>query len=183
MGESLVSCFFLTHRVYLACCAHSRKPAAAACDGQMGQIDIQMPNSYTDPSPRTMKAVSIIVSNIMLIVCTVHSSAFSALTLLVGRQEGHPSCKKLNGGVLAWLSVCSEVQTCIWPSWCHCHSLSLASAKSRLVLPFWYRLTRVVSEKGRLVRIVHSMDVSEFESEYECCWNPIILDKSEIRRI
>ena len=27
----------------------------------------------------------------------------------------------------------SEVQTCIWPSWCHCHSLSLASVKSRLV--------------------------------------------------
>jgi len=30
--------------------------------------------------------------------------AFSALTLLVGRQEGHPACKKLSGGVLAWLS-------------------------------------------------------------------------------
>jgi len=30
---------------------------------------------------------------------------FSALTLLVGRQEGHPACKKLSGGVLAWLSV------------------------------------------------------------------------------
>jgi len=29
----------------------------------------------------------------------------SALTLLVGRQEGHPACKKLSGGVLAWLSV------------------------------------------------------------------------------
>ena len=42
--------------------------------------------------------------------------AFSALTLLVGCQEGHPSCKKLSGGVLAWLSVWSEVQTCIWPS-------------------------------------------------------------------
>ena len=28
--------------------------------------------------------------------------------------------------MLAWLSVCSEVQTCIWPSWCHWHSLSLA---------------------------------------------------------
>jgi len=27
--------------------------------------------------------------------------AFSALTLLVGRQEGHPACKKLSGGVLA----------------------------------------------------------------------------------
>ena len=52
--------------------------------------------------------------------------------------------------MLAWLSVWSEVQTCIWPSWCHCHSLYLASVKSRLVLPFWYRLTRVVPEKRQL---------------------------------
>jgi len=35
--------------------------------------------------------------------------AFSALTLLVGRQEGHPACKKLSGGVLAWLSVWSRL--------------------------------------------------------------------------
>ena len=27
---------------------------------------------------------------------------FSALMLLVGRQEGHRVCKKLSGGVLAW---------------------------------------------------------------------------------
>jgi len=26
---------------------------------------------------------------------------------LVGRQEGHPACKKLSGEVLAWLSVWS----------------------------------------------------------------------------
>jgi len=41
--------------------------------------------------------------------------AFSALMLLVGRQEGHPACKKhhKSGGVLVWLSVWSEVQTCI----------------------------------------------------------------------
>jgi len=52
--------------------------------------------------------------------------------------------------VLAWLSVWSEVQTCTWPSWCHCHSLSLAPVKSRSVLPFWYRLTRVVPDKGPL---------------------------------
>jgi len=32
---------------------------------------------------------------------------FSALTLLVGWQEGHPACKKLSAGVLAWLSVWS----------------------------------------------------------------------------
>ena len=42
--------------------------------------------------------------------------AFRALTLLVGRQEGHPTCKKLSGEVLAWLSVWSKVKTCIWPS-------------------------------------------------------------------
>ena len=81
-------------------------------------------------------------------------SAFSALMLLVGRQEGHLACKKLSCGVLALLSVWSEVQTCIWPSWCHCHSLSLASLKSRLVLPFWYRPTRVVPDKGPLNRCV-----------------------------
>ena len=52
--------------------------------------------------------------------------------------------------MLAWLSVWSEVQTCMRPSWCHCHSLSLASVKSRLVLPSWYRLTRVVPDIGPL---------------------------------
>ena len=47
----------------------------------------------------------------------IYIFAFSALTLLVGWQEGHPACKKLkSGGVLGWLSVCSEVQTCIRPS-------------------------------------------------------------------
>jgi len=35
--------------------------------------------------------------------------AFSALTLLVRRQEGHPACKKLSVGVLAWLSVWRDV--------------------------------------------------------------------------
>ena len=57
----------------------------------------------------------------------------------------------MSRGVLAWLSVWSKMQTCIWPSWCHCHSLSLASVKSRLVLPFWNRLTRVVLDKGLCV--------------------------------
>jgi len=78
--------------------------------------------------------------------------AFSALTLLVGRQEGHLACKKLSGGVLAWLSVWSEVQTCIWTSRCHFHSLSLASVKSRLVLPFTFVVPAhlVVPDKGPL---------------------------------
>ena len=72
---------------------------------------------------------------------------FDAVGWAAGR---HPACKKLSGGVLAWLSVLSKVQTCIWPSGFHCHSLSLASVESRLVLPFWYRPTRVVPDKGPL---------------------------------
>jgi len=41
------------------------------------------------------------------IICafSLDQCAFSALTLLVGWQEGHPACKKQSGGVLAWLSV------------------------------------------------------------------------------
>jgi len=38
--------------------------------------------------------------------------AFSALTLLVGRQEGHPACKKTEWwdvGMVIW----DEVQTCM----------------------------------------------------------------------
>jgi len=35
--------------------------------------------------------------------------AFSALTLLVGRQEEHPAWKKLSDEVLVWLPACSEV--------------------------------------------------------------------------
>jgi len=66
----------------------------------------------------------------------LHKLAFSALTLLVGQQEGHPACKKLSGGVLAWLSVWSEVQTADF------HMAQLmplpltVSVKPRLVLLF-----------------------------------------------
>ena len=68
----------------------------------------------------------------------------------LGDRKGIRPVKNLSGGVLAWLPVWSEVQTCIWPSWYHSHSLSLAPVKSRLVLPFWYQLTRVVPDKGPL---------------------------------
>ena len=83
--------------------------------------------------------------------------SFSVTTVLwrcwLGGRKGVRAVKKLSGGVLAWLSVWSEVQTCIWPSWCHCHSLSLALVKSRLVLPFWYRLTWVVLDKRAVKRV------------------------------
>jgi len=67
----------------------------------------------------------------------------------LGGRKGIRPVKKQSGGVLVWFSVWGKVQTRIQPSRCHCHSLSLASVKSRLVFPFSYRLTRVVPEKGR----------------------------------
>ena len=86
-------------------------------------------------------------------ILTRYQIKFSALMLLVGRQEGHPACKcecdvvkirakrntcarlfTLDWNVKNWVVGCwrgylswSDVQACIWPSWCHCHSLSLAS--------------------------------------------------------
>ena len=38
----------------------------------------------------------------------------------------------------------------------NCHSLSLASVKSRLIVPFWCQLTRVVPDKGPLSGCVHA---------------------------
>ena len=111
--------------------------------------------AYYDSYPKRISSILLVRADVgtgrpTCILIFFIFNAFSALMLLVGRQEGHPACKNLSVGVLAWLCVWSEVQTCIWHSWCHCHSLSLASVKSRLVLPFWYRLTLVVPEKGQL---------------------------------
>ena len=61
---------------------------------------------------------------VILVIRTQNS--FSASMLLVGRQEGHQACKTLSGGMLSWLSVWGEMQICVWSSWCHCHSRSLA---------------------------------------------------------
>jgi len=99
-------------------------------------------------SVNTCRQALIKVSEYFLFRCS--GFAFSALTLLVGQQEGHRAGKKLSGGVLAWLSVCSEVHTAQLMPLSHCHSPSLASVKSRLVLPFWYLLARVVPENRPL---------------------------------
>ena len=90
----------------------------------------------------------------LLLICRV--SAFIKricyLTLLVGQQEGHPACKKLSGGVLAWLSVWSEVQTCIMhmAQLMPLPLLSLASVKSRLVYLSGIGSPGVIPEKGPL---------------------------------
>ena len=61
--------------------------------------------------------------------------AFSAFVLLVGWQEGQPACKKMSGGMLAWLCVWVNLQIYIWPSLCHSLSLSVTPVK-----PDWFYL-------------------------------------------
>jgi len=71
-------------------------------------IVIKARGGHTELSGLTLCANYVVVTFTVL--------AFSALTLLAGCQEEHPACKKRSGGVLVWLSVWSNVQTCIWPS-------------------------------------------------------------------
>jgi len=50
-------------------------------------------------------------------VFTYFTYVFFVCSLLVGRQEENPACKKQSDEVLLWLSVWSEVQiVCIWSS-------------------------------------------------------------------
>ena len=63
-------------------------------------------------------------------VC-IHCMPWMLWHCWLGGMKGIRSVKNLSSGVLAWLSAWSEVQTCVWPSGFHCHSLSLASVKSR----------------------------------------------------
>ena len=79
------------------------------------------------------------------------SFAFSVLTLLVGRQEGHPVCKKTEwwgAGVVIGLERGADlhmVQLMPLPLTVTCFSKIQIG-----FLPFWYRLTRVVPDKGPL---------------------------------
>ena len=70
----------------------------------------------------TRKLMRIIASGIYKPMCL---RCFDAVGWVAGRAATHPACKKMSGGMLAWLCVWVKVQICIWPSWCHCHSLSL----------------------------------------------------------
>ena len=60
------------------------------------------------------------------------------------------ACKKLSGGVLAWLSAWGEVQILHMAPPMPLPFITSCSSKSRLVLPFWYWLTQRVPEKGPL---------------------------------
>ena len=75
---------------------------------------------------------------------------FSALTLLVRRQEGHPACRKLSGGCWRGYLSGARCRLAYGPAGSTATRCLLISVKSRLVLAFWYRLVRVVLDKGPL---------------------------------
>ena len=87
------------------------------------------------------------------------SFAFSALMLLVGWQEGHPACKKTEwwgAGIVICLEREADVhmaQLMPLPLTVSCFSkiqIGFTFLVLALILSFWYRLTRVVPEKGPL---------------------------------
>jgi len=66
--------------------------------------------------------------------------AFSALTLFIRRQEGHPVCKKLTGGMLVWL--CLGQGADLRMAQLMPLQLTIScSSKSRLVLSSWFYLS------------------------------------------
>ena len=91
----------------------------------------------------------------------------------LGGRKGIRPVKKTewwDTGVAVCLEWCADLHRA---SWCHCHSLSLASVKSRLVLPFWYWLTWVVPEKGPLNGCVCAFSITKLRKVYcwVCPWN------------
>ena len=86
--------------------------------------------------------------------------AFSALTQLVGQQEGHTACKKLSGG--CWRGYLSGARSRLAYGPADSPAThALASVKSGLVLSFWFRLTQVVPDKVPLNRCVCSAVFSQ----------------------
>jgi len=74
----------------------------------------------------------------------------SALTLLVGRQEGHPACKK-NWAVRSWCGICLEQGADLHMAQLMPSPLTVSCfSKIQIGFPFWYWLTRVVPDKGPL---------------------------------
>ena len=95
----------------------------------------------------------------------VKRSLFSALTLLVGWQEGHLACKKTEQWG-AGMVICLERGADLHMA--QLMPLPITSVKSRFVLPFSYCLTGVVPEKGLLNQCVcvccHQYSCSEMST-------------------
>jgi len=84
--------------------------------------------------------------------------------------------------VLEWLSVWSEVQICLWPSWCHCHSLSLAPVNTDWFCLYKEPLNRrcgcfICSDASRLLFVDHIDPLSLL-----ACTPCIMISVQELKR-
>jgi len=72
-------------------------------------------------------------------------TAFSALTLFVGRQERHLACKKLSDRVLVWLSVCMPLFCC---------SIEIMASILVSLSSLYLELPRPVNQLKRIIVVV-----------------------------
>ena len=121
-----------------------------------------MPNrkvGYSPHVPHTVATRHLLLANARspdsALLYMYKVSAFSALTLLVGLPPGcRKSIRTIKNGVMrCWCGYLSGAK-CKWfaygPADATANPSSLASLKSRMILPLWYRLTQVVLEKRPL---------------------------------
>ena len=83
--------------------------------GMVSVLDLIIPSLLRERYLFTCSPMTIImwpfwIFNVAVLVCGL----FGRHSL--GGRKGIWPLKKLSGGVLAWLSVWIELQTCIWPS-------------------------------------------------------------------
>ena len=104
---------------------------------------------------------------------------FSGPHCWLGIRKSIRPVKSLSDGMLACLSVWSEVQMiCVWSSWFHCHSIIFCFIKIQNGVPFWCWFIQVVLKKRPLDDVCVSVCVcvSVYRSSlvYLLVWNPLL---------
>jgi len=103
--------------VYVVLCVHASvswlKLTFVVNGSQVLSLPSQSCTSKVKITETSAVAAAAVIPVKGMIQCGCNVTGFRrpvSLTVLVGRQEEHPACKKLSDEVLAWLSVWSEVQ-------------------------------------------------------------------------
>ena len=108
------------------------------------------PTPATTLTPCSWSQLHIVTDTITIVIIIIIIASIDALTLLVGRQEGHPACK--NWVVRYWRGYLSAAR-CKWfvygPADATATPSSLAPAKSRMVYLSGAGLPRLSWKKGR----------------------------------
>ena len=109
----------------------------------------------------------------------ISRTAFSTLTPLVGRQEGHPACK--NWVVRYWRGYLSGAR-CKWfaygPADATATPSSLALVKSIIVYPSGAGLPRLSWKKGRKTDVVVVQGLGSFSKTLKALKLPLLNSKT-----